>query len=282
MSPNQDLDWKQALGHARKGVVEQEEQRELEKKLQRERNENDLRKRLETDTAESFDERFQSVRQRFDQAVRKFCPIPHLASVREDRQDLTDILKFYKSCFQKFGRVFTPQHKTLIPKILSELDGMQKLLDRQTEQWAKAGAILPEVTFVPRTEEHDEALVIVAKDFSERSSGMKLSIPGDYFAKENEHFWAVETAEHVLGYVKYSPEDKLVVFALAPVGKVNFNKYVRAILHKFATEGPLEEKLDAIRVHVTCQREIKFYTDLGFIRTEIRGPADWVYERAID
>jgi hypothetical protein len=284
MADDHGLSWKDALSKVRRNVVEQENQRELERRLEQERNESDLRERLKVDTAESLNARTQAIRADFDQAVRKFCPIGDLDKVREAQQNLHDLLRFYESCFKRFGQVFSARHKSDIPRLRKELEELRRLLNRQDRQWKAIAEVLEEVSFVPRTPEHDEALLIVARDFSQRAHGIELSIPADYFVHESENFWVVETTEHVLGYVKLVEEDgaRRLVFALSPVGKMNFNKYVRGILYKFATEGPPPEKLSAIRVRVTYQREVKFYTELGFTRTEIKGPSDWIYERPVE
>lgn len=74
----------------------------------------------------------------------------------------------------------------------------------------------------------------------------------------------------------------MVTFAIGTIEKVNFNKLVRGVLHKFFAGDVLSEKLSAVRVRVSYVREVRFFTDMGFVRAETRGPSDWIYEREID
>jgi hypothetical protein len=280
MSPN-DLSWLKGLSLVRNDVVAMERQREIDRKLQRERNEDALRKRLSTDTVEFLKGRGDAVRQRFDLAVRKFCPLQHVAGALAELDELAGLLQFYLGCIEQFAGVFTPGHKTLMPKLLRELGDLRKSMERQQSQWAATVKPMQNISFVERTAKHDEALVAVARKFSERAHNIPLTMPSNYFAHEHENFWVVLSGEDVLGHLRFDPEDAVLTFALAPTAKVNFNKFVRVILHRFATNGPLPQKLDVVRVRVTYQREVKFYTDMGFVRTEVKGPTNWIYERKI-
>ena len=62
----ESLSWKDQLGQVRRQVQEHEKQRELEKKLLREKSEQSIRERLEQDTAEALTERFAAMREQFD------------------------------------------------------------------------------------------------------------------------------------------------------------------------------------------------------------------------
>lgn len=277
---NNDLSWQGQLDVVRNRVVEQEKQRQLEKKLLRERNEKSLRERLETDTVESLSERFDDCRERFDVGVRKFYPLEHIESVEEDVNTLNELLVFYTGCMKDFARAFTPAHNTEIPRLLREIEDQRKGLDRQLKQWREVRDVLDGTVFRARTDADDELLVTVAKSFSERAHRVQLSLPGNYFTHEGDNFWVAQNGEFILGYVKFFPEEKVVAFAVVPHKKVNFNKFIRGILYKFFYAGPLTEKLDAASVHITYGREVKFFTDLGFSRVEIKGPSDWIYQRA--
>ena len=281
MPDDAGLSWKQQLGQVRNRIVEMEKQREVERKLLRERNENALRERLEEDTAESLSDRFSDLRQRFDRAVRKFYPFPDLKEISAEIEELQQVLQFYQGCFEQFGQVFTPAHRTLIPKLLGDIKSLRKSLDRQLKQWQSVSELAESVRFRPRASQDDPALVEKAKAFTEHAHGMPLSIPGDYFAHEKEHFWVAETDEGVLGHVKYFPEDQVIGFALVPHEETNFVKFLRAVLYKFVAEGPLAAKPDAVRVRLSYQREVKFFTDMGFVRTDVRGPSEWIYAREL-
>ncbi len=64
---------------------------------------------------------------------------------------------------------------------------------------------------------------------------------------------------------------------------VNFNKFVRGLLHKFhANKEIFPTPSPAVRVRVGYVRETKFFTDIGFVRSETLGPSDWIYQRGLD
>lgn len=276
---NNELSWKGQLDIVRNRVKEQEKQREIEKKLLRERNENSLRERLNTDTAESLSARFADCRGRFDVGVRKFYPLAHIEAVAKDLDTLKELLVFFTGCMKDFAQVFTPEHNTEIPRLLREIADLRKGLDRQLQQWQEVRDTLDGMVFRARADADNEPLVTVAKLFSERAHRVQLSLPSGYFAHEEDNFWVAQNGEFILGYVRFFPEEKVVAFAVVPHQKVNFNKFIRGILSEFLTAGPLTEKMSAVRVHITYGREVKFFTDLGFSRVEIKGPSDWIYQR---
>ena len=67
-----------------------------------------------------------------------------------------------------------------------------------------------------------------------------------------------------------------------PGDKVNFGKFIRAALWKFCAQGPLPAPLAFARVRLSYVREVKFFTDIGFVRAEVKGPSDWIYQREIN
>ena len=282
MGSDDALSWKDQLSTVRDRVVKMEQRRETEKRLQQERNEDALRKRLKDDTPEALNAHFNEIRRKFDRAVRKFYPLPHVEGALQEITDFGDLLYFYKDCIPQFGKVFQPNHRTVIKSLLGELGNLQRGLDRQLKQWRQVDEVTAEVTFRAREDADNEPLAAVAKAFSERAHSVPLSIPSDYFGHEKENYWVVDYADDVIGYVKFWPEDKVVTFAIGTIEKVNFNKLVRGVLHKFFTGDVLSEKLSAVRVRVSYVREVRFFTDMGFVRAETRGPSDWIYEREID
>ncbi len=281
MAKDEGLGWLSQLSKVREQVVEMEKRRETERRLERERNEQALGKRLKEDTPAALTARFTELHKRFDRDARKFHPLPALEEVERELNDLQELLAFYEDCMKQFGRVFAPEHKTVIPGLLAQIKDMRGGLERQLGQWREVRTATDPVVFRARKAGDDPGLVAAAKSFSDRAHKVPLSIPGDFFAREGENFWVAEGAGAVIGYVKYSPADKTVSFALAPAGTVNFAKFVRAALHKFFTQGPLAEAPTAVRVHVAFGREAKFFTDMGFVRAETKGPSEWVYQRDV-
>jgi hypothetical protein len=273
------MGWLGQLTKVRDQVVDMEKRRETERRLERERNEQALGKRLKEDTAAALIARFAELHKRFDRDARKFYPLPSLEGVEKDLKDLCDLLLFYEDCMKQFAKVFTPEHKTAIPSLIAQIKDMQTGLERQLGQWREVKTAAEPVAFRARKAGDDPALVASAKVFSDRAHKVALSIPGDFYAREGENFWVVEAAGALIGHVKFAPADKTMSFALAPAGAVNFTKFVRAALYKFCVQGPLPQPLAAVRVRVAFGREAKFFTDMAFVRAETKGPAEWVYQR---
>jgi len=124
-------------------------------------------------------------------------------------------------------------------------------------------------------------LVEVAKAFHKRAHGIELNIPKSLFVAKKNNFHVVAAGEEVLGYFEAFPEEKRLSFAVAPPQGVNFTKLIRGIVHQFCTKGPASLPKDEIRVRVYSREEVKFYTELGFIRAETLGMSDWLYQRKV-
>jgi hypothetical protein len=275
------LSWRDQLARVRQAVLVQEKRREVEKRLEQERNEEALTARLKEDTPEALSQRMSSLRQNFDHAARKLYPLPLLEQMQQDITDMRDQLHFYVDCMKSFPKVFSPAHRQALPALLDDVSGLIKGLDRQIAQWQTVKQALDKTRFRPRVSEDDAKLVAIAKDFSQRAHDVQLSIPGDYFSREGGNFWTADYDGSVLGYVKYWVNDGVVTFAFTTLDEVNYNKLVRALLYRFGAEGPMAKPLPGIRVKITFPKEAKFFSDLGFIRTETKGPSEWIYTREL-
>jgi len=282
MAAGSELSWRDQLTKVRDRVVEQEKRREIEKRLERERNEETLGRRLKEDTPEALAARFGEIRRAFDRDARKFYPLPQLQEALTALTDFGDLLRFYDDCMKQFPKVFTAAHKTGIPALLRELAELQQGLDRQLAQWREVKTTLDRVQFRPRKPSDDAPLVALAKAFSDHAHKVGLSLPNDYFSRESTNFWVAELNGKPIGYVKYMPADQALNFAIEPGDKINFSKFIRALLWKFCSQGPLPQPLPHARVRIAFVREVKFFTDMGFVRAEVKGPSDWIYQREIN
>ena len=278
---DRELSWHDQLTKVRDHVVEQEKRREVEKRLERERNEETLSRRLKEDTPESLAARFAEIRRALDRDARKCYPLAQLEEALAALTKFGEMLRFYNDCMKQFPKVFSAAHKSAIPAQLRELDEVRQGLDRQLAQWREVKASLDRIRFRPRAPGDDAPLVAVAKSFSDRAHKISLSLPNDYFARESANFWVVELDGKPTGYVKYTPADQALNFAVEAGDKVNFNRFVRALLWKFCTHGPLPQPLPQARVRLAFVREVKFFTDMGFVRAEVKGPSDWIYQREV-
>jgi len=275
------LSWRDQLSRVRNVVVEQEKRREVEKRLERERNEGRLTERLKEDTPKALSHRLTELKQRFDHAARKLFPLPQIQAMSQEIIDLHDLLAFYVDCMRSFTKVFNQSHRSMFPSLLNDVKGVMKGMERQLKQWGAIKPILDNTQFRPRTSDDDAILVTIAKEFSQRAHDVPLSIPADYFSRENRDFWTIESEGKAIGYVKFWPRDEVVTFAVAQPNDINVNKFLRGLLYKFGAEGPLPKPQTAIRVKITFPREAKFFSDLGFIRTETKGPSEWIYTREL-
>ena len=270
MVDNGERSWREQLTGLRERVLDMERRRETEKRLERERNEQSLARRLKEDTPEALAAKFAEIRRRFDREARK------------ELADFGHLLRFYADCMKSFPKVFSPAHKTAITSLLNEMGELDKGLERQLGQWREVKTLMEAVRVRAREPSDDAALVTVAKTFSDHAHKVPLSIPSDYFARETVNFWVVELKGAPIGYVKYAPEDNALNFSIEPGGTVNFSKFIRAVLWKFCSQGPLPRPLASARVRIAYVREVKFFTDMGFVRAEVKGPSDWIYQREIN
>ncbi len=282
MQIDEGLSWKDQLKSVREHVVGRAQQRERDKKLQRERNAVSLQKRLKEDTPEALNQRANDIRKVSDRAARKLYPLPHIEAVMTNIGQFGDLLRFYSDCLRPFARVFSPAHKTTLANLLRDMGALQRGLDRQMGQWRELKDLIQKTVFRPRQAQDEADLVAVAKEFSEHAHSVPLSIPGDFFQHERDNFWVAECEGTVLGYVKYWPDDKVITFALRPPHATNFKKFIRGLIYKFCADGPIPEKGHAVRVRIGFVREVKFFTDIGFVRSETKGPTEWIYQRELN
>ena len=282
MGGDEGLSWRDQLSKVRGKVVELEKRREVEKRLERERNEEALARRLKQDTPEALAQRFSESHRNFDYNARRFYPLPQLEKVSEEITEFADLLNFYTDCIKSFPRVFSPAHKAAFASLLADIAELRRGLDRQLGQWREIKAALDALQFRRRKPSDDAALVAAAKSFSDRAHKVPLSIPSDFFSRETDNFWVADCQGTPTGYMKYWPQEKVLTFALECGEKVNFTKYVRGVLYKFCAQGPLSEPLPVARVRIGFVREVKFFTDMGFVRAETKGPTDWIYQREVN
>lgn len=275
------LSWRDQLTQVRQRVLDQEKRREVEKRLERERNEEALTIRLKEDTPEALSQRMTALRQKFDAAARKFYPLPLLEEMRQNISDMSDLLNFYVDCIKSFPKVFSQGHRQAFPGLQDEASTLTKNIDKQLGQWQAVKVVLDKTQFRPRASDDDPKLVTLTKEFSERAHDVTLSIPGDYFGREGENFWVADYDGKVLGYVKYWANEGVVTFAFSPIEEVNYNKMLRGLLYRFGAQGPMPKPLAAIRVKITYPKEVKFFSDLGFVRSETKGPSEWIYSREL-
>jgi len=276
-------DWRAQLSQLRDSVEEMERRREEEKRLQLERNREALQERLRRDTPENLSRQMNEVRDHCDRAARRFYPIESIEGACAELRDFDKRLQFYKDCQKEFGDLFTDKLVRTIDRCKADIANIERGLERQLAQWRAIRDVLNDVAFRPKCDADNAPLVAAAKDFSQRAHGMGLAIPEDFFAAEGENFRVTTHQENVIGYVKYWPDRDVITFALKPPVKLNFPKFVRGVLYRAYRQGPLSDKpRPAVRVRLGMAKEVKFFTDLGLVRSETVSVSEWVYERPLD
>lgn len=279
----QELSWKKQLQHVKSKVLEAEKQREDLKRMQLERSRESLQERLKEDTPEALDGVLAALKKECSRSSREFYATPHLQTALDRLGELGQKLRFYKDCQKDFGKLFTPRLRQTLDKLLRDLGAVQRGVEKQLAQWRAAEQVLSGTLFRPRGPADDGVLVGLAKAFHEAAHGGALSLPKNFFANEKDGFYVADFHEQPYGYVKYWPKEDVITFAVAqpknvePPVKLNFNKFIRGLLHHFARNGPLQKPLDTLRVRISYAREAKFFTEIGFVRSETHGMSDWTY-----
>ena len=281
MALDSGLSWREQLASVREDVEQMAQRREEEERLQLERSRESLKERLSSDTPQSLLQQLQDLRKECDRAARRLFPPEALAAALRGVLDFEKRLLFYKGCQKEFDDLFTPQINQTISRCLSDLENTKKGLNRQIGQWRQLLEVLQDIGFRAKTEEDNRALTQAAKTFSERAHSIALSIPNDFFAGEDEGFHVVTHGESVIGHVKWWDDRGVITFAVSPPDKVNFPKFVRGVLFK-AYQGPLaDKKQDGVRLRLSMSREVKFFTDLGFVRKETVSVSEWIFVRPL-
>lgn len=283
MAIDSGQDWRSQLQQLRGTVEEREQQRAEEERLKLQRSRESLQERLRQDTPENLNHQLQELRKTCDRAARRFYPIDAIEAACSKLGDFGKRLEFYQGCQGQYVDLFTPRIKDSIAKCQDSIANIQRGLDRQMGQWRHIRDVVAEVTFRARKDEDDVALAEAAKTFSEQAHGMGLTIPSDFFSGESENFYVVVHGDHAIGHIKSWPEQHVVTLAFTAPVKLNFPKFVRGVLYKAYRDGPLSAAgQDAVRVRLGMSREVKFYTDLGFVRSQTVSVSEWVYERPLD
>jgi hypothetical protein len=276
-------DWRAQLEKLRGNVEEMERKRAEEERLRLERSRESLQERLRHDTPESLNHQIQDLRKDCDRAARRFYPVEGIEQGQAKVQDFAKRIQFYRECEGQFSDLFTPPVKLAIARCHEEIEKIRWGLDRQLRQWGEIRDVLGNVAFRTRLAGDDKGLVQAAKQFSEAAHGMGLAIPPDFFSTEGAGFHVVAHQEAVLGYIRHWPDQRVVTFAVVPPSKLNFPKFIRGVLYKAYRSGPLAATgSNSVRVRLGMTREVKFFTDLGFVRSETVSVSEWVYERSLD
>ncbi len=282
MPQDEELSWRDQLFRLRNKVVEAEKQRGEEKKRKLEHSREVIAERLKSDTPEALTRTFNELKKRHGGARREFFPLEPLEQGVKELGEFGGKLRFYKESQKEYPKLLTSRHKQTIDKLLKSVGELQRSLEKQIVQWRRVKEILEATRFRPREPEDDPGLLDVAKRFHTRAYEIELRLPSDFFAGESEDFYVAELDGKPYGYVKYLRSDGMFSFALVGVRDANFGKLVQGFLYCFCKSGIMAGSPDAVKVRLSHPDEVKFYTNLGFQRTETRGVSSWTYSRKLD
>jgi len=266
------LSWRDQLSRVREDVVRAERERELRKKMERERSRDALAERLKRDSPEALNARFNELKKTCQQVGQRLYPPDELRQQLTELESLEELLQYFEICKREHGDLFNTAMRQAMVRLRGELADIRKSIDKQLRQWQAVEALLDATDFRPRTDKDDPRLLDIAKAFSLTAHNLALSLPGDYFATESENFYVAKGPDGVYGYVKYWPEANAISLALEPPARVNFKKLLRGFFRRLCTRGPLAGKMDALRVRISDPGEFRFYQGLGFRRTTLASP----------
>jgi len=266
------LSWRDQLSRVREDVVRAERERELRKKMERERSRGALAERLKQDSPEALNARFNELKKTCQQVGQRLYPPDELRQQLAELENLEELLQYFEICKREHGDLFNTAMRQAMVRLRGELADIRKSIDKQLRQWRAVEALLGGTDFRPRTDKDDARLLEIAKSFSLAAHSLALSVPADYFATESENFYVAEGPGGVYGYVKYWSEANAISLGLEPPARVNFKKLLRGFFRTCCTRGPLAGKMDALRVRISDPGEFRFYQGLGFRRTALTSP----------
>lgn len=274
--------WQDQLAKLRPKVVDAEKSRDLEKKQKLERSKEALAGSLQRDTPEELARQLRDIEGAYSTAIRAFYPPPHFGGLMERIEEYEVKVHYYIDQRKRFSDVFAPAYKQVLPKCDRDMAELKKGMAKQKGQWEAVQQIVEAGPFRAKAKEDDLRLIDIAKEFHHQAHGIQLNIPKTFFATKRANFFVADRDGEPFVYVEYYPNEATLSFAIYPLEKVNFTKLARGVLHQFCLNGPLETPIGTVQVRLTNTQEVKFYTDMGFLRSKTLGMSDWLYQRRID
>jgi len=284
MASPDELSWREQLDQVRNRVAEGEQQRVLRRRLELEKTKDGLRKRLSRDTPQALLGHFNDLRVAYQHAVRKLYPPTLLREQQTSLAEFGEKLRFYRDCQKGHGDLFSSEMRRTIARLLKDMGGLQRGIDRQLHQWEPVETILERTTWRPPAGDVGSTLLQISKAYNQFAFEISLSLPSDFYGGELENyhlaFYEEETAPY--GFVEYVPDGKVIVFAVAPFEEVNFRKLIRGFVYGFYSSSEIGVKAKAARVRLTHPAEFKFFAEVGFSRAETRSMNESVYQWRFD
>jgi len=284
MASPDDLTWQQQLDQIRSRVTEAEQQQALRRRLELEKTRDGVRKRLVQDTPPALLGQFSDLRVSYERAVRKLYPPTLLHEQQTSLAEFGEKLRFYRDCQKEHGDLFSSEMRQTITRLLKDMGGLQRGIDRQLRQWEPVEVILERTTWRPPAGNIGTTLLEISKVYNQFAFEISLSLPADFYGGdlENYHLAFYEEETDPYGFVQYVPDGEVIVFAVVPFEDVNFRKLIRGFVYSFYSSAENGISAKAARVRLTHPAEFKFFGELGFSRAETRSINESVYQWGLD
>ena len=257
------------------------EERKLSEQEEKERTKDKLSEELKRVRPESLFSGLREIEDRYKTANKHFYPASVIQTTMNELMEYKKKIDRYVYYSGRFEDIFSPA-------ILRTYDSLQRgiveLADKiqpQWDEWQSMIEYIESLIFRPRQKGDEPKLVEASKVFHQRAYGIQLDIPPKLFASKKDNFFVLAKDQTVIGHFEGFPEEKRIVFVMAPQKGINFIKLVRGTVHRFCTRGPIELPKGEVNVRVYSREEVKFYNDLGFIRTKTLDMSDWLYTRKL-
>ncbi len=274
--------WREQLSVVKNKVVEAEKRKALERKLQIQRTKEGIQAKLKEDTPDALERSFREIETGMKAGGRELFPVETMQAAARQMEELNEKVQYYLGVMKdkQFADLFSSAYQQTLRRVDA---GIKKLRDRaskQVDEWSKVKLVMDATQFRGKLPEDEPTLIHVAKTFHQKAHGITLNLPSTFFSRRSEGLWVATFQDIPYAYVMETDVEGTLSLAVGEVIGTNFLKLVRGFMHTLATRGPLG-KLETIHVRVTSRDEVKFYTNLNFLRTAVRGMLDWTYSREI-
>jgi len=257
------------------------EERKLIEQEQKERTKDKLAEELKRVRTESLFASLREIEERYKAANKHFYPASVIQTTMSELTEFKQKIDRYVYYSGRFQDIFPPAMLRTYDSLQRAIGDLADKIQPQWDEWESMIEYIDSLVFRPLRKGDETKLVEASKVFHQRAHGILLDIPPKLFASKKETFFVVAKDQTVIGHFEGFPDEQRIVFGMAPPKGINFIKLVRGTVHRFCTRGPIELPKDEVNVRVYSREEVKFFNDLGFIRTKTLDMSDWLYTRKL-
>lgn len=257
------------------------EERKLIEQEEKERTRDKLSEELKRVSTESLFSGLREIEDRYKTANKHFYPVSVIQNTMSELIEFKTKIDRYSYYSGRFPDIYTPAMLRTYDSLQRGVGELADKIQPQWDEWQSMIEYIESLEFRPRKKGDEPKLVEASKVFHQRAYDIQLDIPPKLFASKKDNFYVVAKDQAVIGHFEGFPNEKRIVFVMAPQKGINFIKLVRGTVHRFCTRGPIELPKSEVNVRVYSREEVKFYNDLGFIRTKTIEMSDWLYTRKL-